>query len=235
MALLIVVVRPRDVEHPAADPLRIHRGQHRHVDQSTRGQQEGPRILGKEHGGIQEVYQRKKSNRCWSSSGLAIAIIGSDLTTSTTTGISGRMLGAMMDDSDISKYSPIPTLRWAEINFLKMKYLFPQSRSIKQIAYCDEWKAQQRHHSDVLRLCHTCRVVRPLRAKHCRICDRCVAQECMILRGAGWPQGHYRVHHQFISHSVIGWFDQLFERTVQCTVRIVCLAQNREREFSLYV
>ena len=29
---------------------------------------------------------------------------------------------------------------------------------------------------DILRLCHTCRTVRPIRAKHCRICDRCVAQ-----------------------------------------------------------
>ena len=48
------------------------------------------------------------------------------------------------------------------------------SRSIKQIAYYDEWKNQRG--PDILRLCHTCRVVRPLRAKHCRICDRCVAQ-----------------------------------------------------------
>ena len=43
-------------------------------------------------------------------------------------------------------------------------------RSIKQIAYYDEWKNQRS--PDILRLCHTCRVVRPLRAKHCRICDR---------------------------------------------------------------
>jgi len=47
-------------------------------------------------------------------------------------------------------------------------------RSIKQIAYYDEWKSNRG--PDILRLCHSCRVVRPLRAKHCRICDRCVAQ-----------------------------------------------------------
>ena len=48
-------------------------------------------------------------------------------------------------------------------------------RAIKQIAYYDEWKGQ-RASEHILRLCHTCRVVRPNRAKHCRICDRCVAQ-----------------------------------------------------------
>ncbi|XP_023331098.1 probable protein S-acyltransferase 23 isoform X2 [Eurytemora carolleeae] len=65
--------------------------------------------------------------------------------------------------------------------------------AIKQIAYYDEWK----HHRgpDIMRLCHTCRSVRPLRAKHCRVCDRCVAQfdhhcpyisNCVGLRNRGW-------------------------------------------------
>jgi hypothetical protein len=66
-------------------------------------------------------------------------------------------------------------------------------RSIKQIAYYDEWKSNRG--PDILRLCHSCRVVRPLRAKHCRICDRCVAQfdhhcpyiyNCVGLRNRGW-------------------------------------------------
>jgi len=73
-------------------------------------------------------------------------------------------------------------------------------RSIKQIAYYDEWKSHRANASDdagpdILRLCHTCRSVRPLRAKHCRICDRCVAQfdhhcpyiyNCVGLRNRGW-------------------------------------------------
>ena len=72
-------------------------------------------------------------------------------------------------------------------------YVPLKNRSIKQIAYYDEWKNQRS--PDILRLCHTCRVVRPLRAKHCRICDRCVAQfdhhcpyiyNCVGLRNRGW-------------------------------------------------
>jgi len=72
-------------------------------------------------------------------------------------------------------------------------------RSIKQIAYYDEWKNHRVSEfdlgPDILRLCHTCRSVRPLRAKHCRICDRCVAQfdhhcpyiyNCVGLRNRGW-------------------------------------------------
>ncbi|XP_046664338.1 palmitoyltransferase AKR1 isoform X2 [Homalodisca vitripennis] len=45
-------------------------------------------------------------------------------------------------------------------------------RAIKHIPYYDKWKRR-----DVVlsRLCHSCRCLRPLRAKHCRICNRCVA------------------------------------------------------------
>ena len=40
-------------------------------------------------------------------------------------------------------------------------------RAIKHIAHSDEWKGN-RNTEVIMRLCHTCRVVRPLRAKHCR-------------------------------------------------------------------
>ncbi|XP_023222196.1 probable protein S-acyltransferase 23 isoform X2 [Centruroides sculpturatus] len=43
--------------------------------------------------------------------------------------------------------------------------------AIRQMAHFDKWKERQ---SPMTRLCHTCRTVRPLRAKHCRICNRCV-------------------------------------------------------------
>jgi hypothetical protein len=44
-------------------------------------------------------------------------------------------------------------------------------RAIKQIPYFDKWK---KRNIVLSRLCHTCRCIRPLRAKHCRICNRCV-------------------------------------------------------------
>ncbi|XP_045768176.1 probable protein S-acyltransferase 23 isoform X2 [Maniola jurtina] len=45
-------------------------------------------------------------------------------------------------------------------------------RAIRQIPYYDKWK---KRNVILSRLCHTCRCLRPLRAKHCRICKRCVA------------------------------------------------------------
>ena len=44
-------------------------------------------------------------------------------------------------------------------------------RAIKQIPYFDKWK---KRNMVLTRLCHTCRCLRPLRGKHCRICNRCV-------------------------------------------------------------
>lgn len=45
-------------------------------------------------------------------------------------------------------------------------------RAIKQIPFFDKWK---KRNALLNRLCHTCRCLRPLRAKHCRICNRCVS------------------------------------------------------------
>ncbi|OXU25319.1 hypothetical protein TSAR_016294, partial [Trichomalopsis sarcophagae] len=65
-------------------------------------------------------------------------------------------------------------------------------RAIKQIPYFDKWKKR-----NVLlsRLCHSCKCFRPLRAKHCRICNRCVSYfdhhcpfiyNCVGLRNRMW-------------------------------------------------
>ncbi|XP_074619564.1 uncharacterized protein LOC141878494 [Acropora palmata] len=45
--------------------------------------------------------------------------------------------------------------------------------ALKQVPFCEEWQAKGGQ-NPLENLCHTCRLVRPLRAKHCRICNRCV-------------------------------------------------------------
>lgn len=65
-------------------------------------------------------------------------------------------------------------------------------RAIKQIPYYDKWK---KRYAVLNRLCHTCRCLRPLRAKHCRVCNRCISYfdhhcpfiyNCVGLRNRTW-------------------------------------------------
>ncbi|KAJ8390305.1 hypothetical protein AAFF_G00108740 [Aldrovandia affinis] len=44
-------------------------------------------------------------------------------------------------------------------------------QAIRQAVYCEGWRQGR---NPLLRLCHTCHIVRPLRAKHCRVTNRCV-------------------------------------------------------------
>lgn len=45
--------------------------------------------------------------------------------------------------------------------------------SYTQVPFFEEWQTKTGK-NPLENLCHTCRLVRPLRAKHCRICNRCV-------------------------------------------------------------
>lgn len=65
-------------------------------------------------------------------------------------------------------------------------------RAIKQIPYYDKWK---KRNAIINRLCHSCKCLRPLRAKHCRVCKRCVSYfdhhcpfiyNCVGLRNRTW-------------------------------------------------
>lgn len=65
-------------------------------------------------------------------------------------------------------------------------------RAIRQIPYLDKLK---KRNVILTRLCHSCRCLRPLRAKHCRVCNRCVAYfdhhcpfiyNCVGLRNRMW-------------------------------------------------
>ncbi|XP_064199774.1 uncharacterized protein LOC135259362 isoform X1 [Anguilla rostrata] len=44
-------------------------------------------------------------------------------------------------------------------------------QAIRQAVHCEGWRQGR---NPLLRLCHTCHIVRPLRTKHCRVTNRCV-------------------------------------------------------------
>ncbi|XP_014259786.1 palmitoyltransferase akr1 isoform X2 [Cimex lectularius] len=77
-------------------------------------------------------------------------------------------------------------------------------RAIKQIPYYDKLK---RREIVLSRLCHSCRCLRPLRAKHCRICNRCVA---------------YFDHHCPFIHNCIGVRNRIWFLLFVLSVAINC-------------
>nr|XP_026696424.1 probable protein S-acyltransferase 23 isoform X1 [Ciona intestinalis] len=78
-------------------------------------------------------------------------------------------------------------------------------QALRQVAFFDEWKQGQ---NPLTRLCHTCRLVRPLRAKHCRVTNRCVKHfdhYCpYIYNVVGYKNRHY-----FLLFLIGMWFTLL--------------------------
>ncbi|CAG5120937.1 unnamed protein product, partial [Candidula unifasciata] len=73
-------------------------------------------------------------------------------------------------------------------------------QAIKQVAHFDEWKQGQ---NPLSRLCHTCRTVKPLRAKHCRICNRCVREFD---------------HHCPYIHNCVGYYNRVWFLAFVCSL-----------------
>jgi len=46
--------------------------------------------------------------------------------------------------------------------------------AIRQMAFYDAWRQSDAGYNPLNRLCHTCRLVKPPRAKHCKTTNRCV-------------------------------------------------------------
>ena len=68
---------------------------------------------------------------------------------------------------------PLGRYRWVDIRTkfpLQSKFLF------------QDWK-QNGGANPLGRVCHTCRLVRPIRSKHCKICNRCIKQVWLF-----WPK-----------------------------------------------
>lgn len=67
--------------------------------------------------------------------------------------------------------------------------------AIRQMAFYDAWRQNDGGYNPLNRLCHTCRLVKPPRAKHCKITNRCVRHfdhYCpYIYNTVGFKNRHY--------------------------------------------
>ncbi|GFO09343.1 palmitoyltransferase [Plakobranchus ocellatus] len=88
--------------------------------------------------------------------------------------------------------------------------------AIKQVAHFDEWKQGQ---NPLTRLCHTCRTVKPLRAKHCRVCNRCVKEFD---------------HHCPYIHNCVGYYNRVYFLAFLCTLVVLIAISNYFMYYIVY-
>lgn len=70
------------------------------------------------------------------------------------------------------------------------------SEKIKAVARYDKWEDGEEN--PLSRLCHTCRCVKPLRAKHCKIINRCIKRFDHHCAYVGNSIGYHNQHHFYL-------------------------------------